>query len=462
MQGTGTAAAAVALVCLVSFFNKRKKDKCPRVGLLESVKLFAGSTAPWDLLNLAKKHDSDIYYLRLPTRIGGVYIVGDPIVAREVLLDKTSDKRASLPIIAIFGCPSMLTRPTTDPMWKVARKGTAPAFGSSEIKRMDQICNGNVERWIAERLGPSIEKNESFDPSTEMTRLTFNLITNWAFEYIATDEEYDHFSHHFELALNELALKQGTNPLRKYYAPSELQKALQSCAEVQEIAKKILATYRKNENKSPNKTMIRLIVENEQFDDKQRVAEIATMIIAGFETTGCTLSSILMLLAQHPDVGTKLRQELATMDAANWSKSDYLRCVITESKRFLPVAALGSTRIIGRDISCKGGSIVIPKGSHVLMPQILAHRNPAVFEDSDFFLPVTWENADKAMRDSLFTFSRSNRNCVGQSLAMSELYSVVPTLLARYHFEIVDEGELVNILSFKYVGARLKVSRASK
>jgi len=169
-----------------------------------------------------------------------------------------------------------------------------------------------------------------------------------------------------------------------------------------------------------------------------------------------------MLLAQHPDVGTKLRQELATMDAANWSKSDYLRCVITESKRFLPVTALGSTRIIGRDISCKGGSIVIPKGSHVMMPQILAHRNPAVFEDPDSFLPERWENADKAMRESLFTFSRGNRNCVGQSLAMSELYSVVPTLLARYHFEIVDEGELVNILSFKYVGARLKVSRASK
>ena len=395
-------------------------------------------------------------------RTGGIYIVGDPSVQKEMLLDKTSDK-LKVKEFTIPSAPSMFSRQTADPMWKVARKGAAPAFGSSEIKRMNLICNDHVHHWIAERLEPFIDKNESFDPSKEMVRLTFSLITNWAFEYIATDEEYEHFLHNLEFALKELMFKEITNPLRKYYAPADHRKALQSRAEVRGFSKKILDAYRKksDEDKSSNKTMIRLIVENEQYDDSHRVSEITTIIIAGFDTTGYTLSSTLMLLAQHPNVAKKLQQELATMDAVNWSKSEYLRCVIYESRRLLPVVALGSPRVVGRDFSCKGGSIVIPKGSFVVMPQILSHRNPTVFEDPDSFLPERWENADKVMHDSLFTFSRGNRSCVGQSLAMSELYAIIPTLLSRYDFEIVDEGKLAFFFTLKYAGARLKVSRAS-
>jgi len=45
---------------------------------------------------------------------------------------------------------------------------------------------------------------------------------------------------------------------------------------------------------------------------------------------------------------------------------------------------------------------------------------------------------------------------------MSELYAIVPTLLSRYDFEIVDEGELAFFFTLKYAGSCLKVSRASK
>ena len=273
--------------------------------------------------------------------------------------------------------------------------------------------------------------------------------------------EYELFSHHIELALREFHFRQSTNPFRKIYGPllSEYQTAKNSCVQVQAFARKILDAYRNNENKSSNKTVIRLIVENETYvDDKHRVAEIVTMIIAAYETTGNALGTAIILLAKHPKVSEKLHAELLSMDVANRSRSGYLRDVITESNRLLPVAAMGSTRQVGRDISCKGGTMVIPKGSIIFMPQILAHRCPTVFKDPSVFRPERWEDADNSMREALMGFSHGMRNCVGQSLAMAEIYSTIPKLLANYSFEVEDEGELDYFLTLKYVGCRLMAS----
>ena len=57
------------------------------------------------------------------------------------------------------------------------------SFSSSEVNRMNRICADQVNSWIHERLQLSVEKNEAFDPSEEMTSITFNTILEAAFEY---------------------------------------------------------------------------------------------------------------------------------------------------------------------------------------------------------------------------------------------------------------------------------------
>eukprot|EP00558_Chaetoceros_sp_UNC1202_P013406 CAMPEP_0197252112 /NCGR_PEP_ID=MMETSP1429-20130617/59974_1 /TAXON_ID=49237 /ORGANISM="Chaetoceros sp., Strain UNC1202" /LENGTH=72 /DNA_ID=CAMNT_0042714393 /DNA_START=12 /DNA_END=227 /DNA_ORIENTATION=- len=62
------------------------------------------------------------------------------------------------------------------------------------------------------------------------------------------------------------------------------------------------------------------------------------------------MANTLVLLAKHPEISDKLRQDLLAMDAKSTSlhKSEYLRYVIEESKRLLPVAATGVFRKTGR------------------------------------------------------------------------------------------------------------------
>ncbi len=114
-----------------------------------------------------------------------------------------------------------------------------------------------------------------------------------------------------------------------------------------------------------------------------------------------------MLLSKHQEIQEKLRADLLGMKVDERSKSAYMRNVVMESNRLLPVTPLGTVRKIGRDITCKNeyGPMIIPKDSVMYIPLMLLHRNPSVFERPKEFLPERWENATKKMRESMMTFS---------------------------------------------------------
>jgi len=432
-------------------------------GMLKTIHAM-NENAPFFLKDMVEATGNDIMSLRLPIP-GGAYLVGDPAAMRVIFTDKTTDKPREMyaAFDNVAGSASVFTRSNTKE-WKSARKCLSYAFNSSEVSRMNNICTNQVNSWIHDRLEPSIENNGTFDPSKEMAFITFNTILEAAFEYPKiSDEEYENFMYHLEISLREFAGRHNGNPVRKYYGflLSEFREAKKSCKVLIAFATKILEAYRKNPKKSKNKTIIRMIVENNEYkSDKERLSDIVTMVIAGHETTGFTLGTILMLVAKHPNVAEKLRLELSSMDESKRSsRSGYFYNVVRESKRILPVAALGSIRITGRDFSFKDGSIVIPKGATCFLPILLSHNHVESFKDPENFRPERWEKEDDKMRAALMTFAVGNRDCVGRSLADAEIYSILPRLLIDYKFEVEEEGNLDFFLTLKYVGARLKATR---
>ena len=64
----------------------------------------------------------------------------------------------------------------------------------------------------------------------------------------------------------------------------------------------------------------------------------------------------------------------------------------------------------------------------------LMHREPSAFPDPDKFDPERWLDADKTAYCERFMvpFSRGNRMCIGQPLAMAELYIAIGELFRRF------------------------------
>ena len=74
------------------------------------------------------------------------------------------------------------------------------------------------------------------------------------------------------------------------------------------------------------------------------------------------MANTLVLLAKHPDVSDKLRKDLLAMDAKGESlrKSEYLRCVIEECTRMLPMVAQGVIKKTGETLVNKKIGTRIP------------------------------------------------------------------------------------------------------
>eukprot|EP00977_Amphora_coffeiformis_P002589 scaffold482_cov266-Amphora_coffeaeformis.AAC.52 len=433
--------------------------------MLETLSLFSGKDAPFFMLEMMKTCNSAIYKLNLPIP-GGVYVIGDYQAQREVLMESDKPMDIYRHFHKVGGRPNIFTRATSDPMWKVARKGSAPAFSSKEISRMNQVCNKHLEEWIETTLKPCVDNGTSFDPSVEMTKLTFFIIMESAFEYTSSDEEYQHLNENLEITLREFTFKQATNPLRATFGPliPEVRRAYRAGACIREFCAKVLQAYRANPQKSDQNTLIKLIENMESFDDAQKVSEIATYIVAGHDTTGFSLSTALVLLAQHPQVAEKvhesLQQDSSAMSATK--PSEYLQYVMNESQRLVPVAATGSARQAGRDFvfeTTDHGMVRIPQGAVLLMPQMLPFHDPSIFAEPEIFRPERWSAASEDMKKAFMMFSLGKRNCVGQSLAMAEMNSVLPRLSSQYKFEIETAGELDYFLTLKFLGARLRATR---
>lgn len=191
--------------------------------------------------------------------------------------------------------------------------------------------------------------------------------------------------------------------------------------------------------------------------------------MAGHDTTAYQLSWIIIELSRHPEVVVKIRLELdglfdsrqhssVAFTPQHLSKLDYLTTVIKEGMRLWPVAAIGTSRLVGADIQY--GSKVIPKGSAVTVGFFAMFRS-GINRPSEF-IPERWLDTDPdavRLKQMNFPFSLGKRACIGQTLALMELKLVLATLLYSYDFELVSEVTEMYYVTLKPENADMKVTR---
>jgi len=177
--------------------------------------------------------------------------------------------------------------------------------------------------------------------------------------------------------------------------------------------------------------------------------QMATMIVAGHETTALTLFWSLYLLASAPVEQERLLQEVraVALDADNagdtFTKLPYTRAVVDETLRLYPPAFIIVRKAIGPD---RIGDLAIPKGSMVSVAPWVLHRHVGRWKDPDAFNPSRFLDAQqKAPRFAYLPFGAGPRVCVGAQFALAEAIIVLATLIQHFEVALADDTPVLPV-----------------
>lgn len=180
----------------------------------------------------------------------------------------------------------------------------------------------------------------------------------------------------------------------------------------------------------------------ERFSRGQLRDQLATLLLAGHETTAVTLFWALTLLALEQAEQQRLADESRGLDVT----MDVLpglvrtRAVVNETLRLYPPAFAIARESIGPD---RLGEFDVPSGTVLIMAPWVLHRHRRYWRDPDAFDPDRFmPDAAQPPRFAYLPFGAGPRVCVGAQFALTEAVLVLASIIQRFRVELVDEPPL--------------------
>ncbi|XP_073499037.1 cytochrome P450 3A8-like [Phyllobates terribilis] len=177
-----------------------------------------------------------------------------------------------------------------------------------------------------------------------------------------------------------------------------------------------------------------------ELTDSEIMAQGLIFIMAGYETTSTTLMFLAYHLATHPDVQTKLQEEIDTFLPNKappiyeaLMQMEYLDMVLHETLRLYPAAGR-IERVCKTTTEING--VTIPKDAVIVIPVFVLHRDPEFWPDPEEFRPERFSKENRETRDpyTFLPFGAGPRNCIGMRFAMISMKSVITLLLQNFSF----------------------------
>ncbi len=358
------------------------------------------------------------------------YFVNDPAAIKELLvthqhnLVKSEGTRA---MRALLG-HGLVT--SEEPLHRKMRRIVQPAFHKQRIAGYAQTMREYARAWHP----PA----DVFDMHAEMMELTLRIASKTLFGADAGSQ-----ADRVGAALHEVVtifpdVLGPFGALRRRLPFGPMPRFRHARKVLDEIVLRLIAQRRRSgEDRGDALSMLLASRDAETGDglnDAQVRDEVMTLFVAGHETTANALTWTWYLLAKHPDIARRLRDEL-TADP----DSPYLDAVLSESLRLYPPAwILGRDAL--RELDVLGWRI--RKGATVLMSQLVMHRSPELFEQPDRFDPARWIDAPAPAPFAYFPFGGGSRKCIGDQFAWTEARIELANLATRFRFELAGQAEI--------------------
>jgi cytochrome P450 len=172
------------------------------------------------------------------------------------------------------------------------------------------------------------------------------------------------------------------------------------------------------------------------FSDAQLGDEVATMILAGHETTATALFWALYMLALDPSTQDEVAAEVkdASLDV---ERLKFTRAVIDETMRLYPPAFLIARAAAGPDTVA--GRAIRRRDVILIAPWVL-HRHERLWREPNAFMPERFlPPATPPDRFAYLPFGVGARVCIGAHFALVEATLALARLIGAFRIELIDK-----------------------
>jgi len=222
------------------------------------------------------------------------------------------------------------------------------------------------------------------------------------------------------------------------------------CADLIAAAKTKLAR-----NEESGLDIVSVALQSGGFTDENLVDQMMTFLLAGHETTASSMTWACYLLAKHPDVQKRLREEIHAnlpplSDSRPITSQDidslpYLTAVTQEILRYFAPVQL-TWRDAAKNTSIQGE--FIPKGTRILIVPWAINKSVEMWGDDALeFNPERWlkeegkgASGGATSNYAFMTFLAGPRGCIGRKFAEAEFACLLASWVGRFKMELGDEG----------------------
>ena len=175
--------------------------------------------------------------------------------------------------------------------------------------------------------------------------------------------------------------------------------------------------------------------------DEEIRDEVATLFVAGHDTTSAALAWFWFALSQNPEVEQRVLREVDVLAGQPVRHEDlarlkYLEMVAKESMRLYPATAF----LFGREAieSVELGEYTLPRKSWVFISPYIIQRDARYFPDPLTFDPERFApgRADQIPAYSYLLFGAGPRTCIGNNMATMEIVMLAATVLQKFRLRL--------------------------
>ena len=184
----------------------------------------------------------------------------------------------------------------------------------------------------------------------------------------------------------------------------------------------------------------------EAFSDEQLGDQVATMILAGHETTATALFWSLYLLALDPATQDQLAAEVqgvAAIGVPDIDRLKFTRAVVDETMRLYPPAFLIARAAAATDTIA---GLPVKNKDVILIAPWLLHRHEKLWRDPNAFIPSRFmPPSPPPDRFAYLPFGVGARVCIGAHFALVEATLALARIIAAFRVELLDKEPVIPI-----------------